>query len=64
MLLDLPTAARYNRWANARIYKACQLLKADELALDRKGFFGSILGTLNHIPVSYTHLTLPTNREV
>ena len=49
MLLDLPTAARYNRWANARIYKACQLLKADELALDRKGFFGSILGALNHI---------------
>jgi len=43
MLLDLPTAARYNRWANARIYKACQLLKADELALDRRGFFGSIL---------------------
>ena len=49
MLLDLPTAARYNAWANRRIYDACATLSADDLALDRRGFFKSILGTLNHI---------------
>ena len=49
MLLDLPTAARYNQWANSRIYKTCRSLTSDELALDRKGFFKSIVGTLNHI---------------
>ena len=49
MLLDLPTAARYNQWANNRIYNACKSLTSDELALDRKGFFKSILGALNHI---------------
>ena len=49
MLLDLPTAARYNQWANKRIYTACDLLTTDDLALDRRGFFKSIIGTLNHI---------------
>ena len=49
MLLDLPTAARYNQWANKRIYTACEELPADDLAFDRKGFFRSIIGTLNHI---------------
>ena len=49
MLIDLPSAARYNGWANKRIYEACSPLSAAELAEDRKGFFKSILGTLNHI---------------
>ena len=49
MLLDLPTAARYNQWANKRIYTACALLTANDLALDRRGFFKSIIGALNHI---------------
>lgn len=49
MLLDLPTAARYNQWANKRIYTACERLTAHDLALDRRGFFSSIIGTLNHI---------------
>ena len=49
MLVDLPTAARYNAWANRRLYSVAGALPADELAADRRGFFGSILGTLNHI---------------
>ena len=57
MLLDLPTAAKYNSWANKRLYAVAGKLTASELSQDRKGFFKSILGTLT---VSYTHLTLPT----
>lgn len=49
MLLDLPTAARYNAWANKRIYAAAGELTPDKLTEDRRGFFKSILGTLNHI---------------
>jgi uncharacterized damage-inducible protein DinB len=49
MLLDLPTAARYNTWANKRLYEVAGKLSDEELAEDRRGFFKSILGTLNHI---------------
>ena len=28
------------------------------------GYFGAVLGAVAGLPVSYTHLTLPTNREV
>ena len=49
MLLDLPTAARYNSWANKRLYAVAGTLSPTELSKDRKGFFKSILGTLNHI---------------
>lgn len=45
----MPAAARYNAWANRRIYNACAELPAAELARDRHAFFKSILGTLNHI---------------
>ena len=49
MLLDLPTAAKYNSWANKRLYAVAGKLSASELSQDRKGIFKSILGTLNHI---------------
>ena len=49
MLIDLPTAARYNAWANRRLHRACAVLPPEELARDRRGFFGSIIGTLNHV---------------
>ena len=52
MLIDLPTAARYNAWANVRIYTACAGLPHQERILDRRGFFRSIHGTLNHILLS------------
>lgn len=43
--------ARYNRWANGRLYDACAALD-DEAYLGERGmFFGSIHGTLNHILV-------------
>ena len=49
MLVDLPTAARYNAWANKRLYAVAGQLSPEALAEDRRGFFKSILGTLNHI---------------
>ena len=52
MLIDLPAAARYNVWANARVYAACAGLPHEERILDRRGFFRSIHGTLNHVLLS------------
>ncbi|MBM86467.1 MAG: damage-inducible protein DinB [Rhodospirillaceae bacterium] len=49
MLLDLPTAAHYNAWANKRIYAVAGELTPDKLTEDRRGFFKSVLGTLNHL---------------
>lgn len=43
--------ARYNAWANARLYDAVQALPPAEGWARRKAYFGSILGTLNHILV-------------
>ncbi len=44
--------ARYNMWANRRLYAACaELPEADYLA-PRASFFGSIHRTLNHILVA------------
>jgi len=47
----LTRMARYNQWVNRRLYDKVQLLPAAEIAEDRGAFFGSILGTLNHILV-------------
>ncbi len=44
--------AEYNRWMNQRLYEAASKLSADEVSKDRGAFFGSILGTLNHIAVA------------
>jgi uncharacterized damage-inducible protein DinB len=41
--------ASYNEWMNARLYQAAGALPPEVLAADRKAFFGSILGTLNHL---------------
>lgn len=49
MLLDLPTAANYNAWANIRIYNAARKLTDADRKEDRRGFFKSIHNTLNHI---------------
>lgn len=43
--------AAYNRLANERLYDACTILSDAERKRDRKGFFRSIHGTLNHIMV-------------
>ncbi len=46
--------ASYNAWMNAKVYETAAKLSPGELALDRKAFFKSILGTLNHIMVGDT----------
>ena len=51
---QLALLARYNRWMNAKLYDAAATLTPDDLRADRKAFFGSILGTLNHILVADT----------
>lgn len=49
MLLDLPTAARYNEWANNRIYNVLRELSDADRKQDRRAFFGSIHNTMNHL---------------
>jgi uncharacterized damage-inducible protein DinB len=44
--------AAYNRWMNEKLYAACARLDADALRADRGAFFGSVLGTLNHLMVA------------
>jgi uncharacterized damage-inducible protein DinB len=46
--------AHYNRWMNDRVFAAAATLDAATLAADKGAFFGSILGTLNHIAVADT----------
>ncbi|AOY88357.1 damage-inducible protein DinB [Marinobacter salinus] len=43
--------ANYNQWMNSKVYEAVGELSATDLTKDRGAFFGSILGTLNHILV-------------
>ena len=45
------TLARYNAWANRRLYAACGALPEDAYLRERPSFFGSIHKTLNHILV-------------
>lgn len=45
------TFARYNRWANRRLYGACAELPDSEYRKPRPAFFKSIHGTLNHLLV-------------
>lgn len=49
MLAPPPLLAKFNRWANTRLHAAAASLPPEEVAEDRGAFFGSILGTLNHI---------------
>ena len=46
--------ARYNTWMNGRLYDAAATLPAAALAENRGAFFGSILGTLEHLVVADT----------
>jgi len=43
------TFALYNAWANERLYSACGTLDDASYYADRKAFFKSIHGTLNHL---------------
>lgn len=44
--------ARYNQWANVRLYAAAGQITPEALAEERGAFFGSVLGTLNHLLVT------------
>jgi len=44
----------YNTEMNQRIYLAAQQLSREELLKDRGAFFGSVMGTLNHLIVADT----------
>ena len=41
--------ASYNQWMNRKLYDAAGTLSDAALGMDRQAFFGSILGTLNHL---------------
>ena len=44
--------ARYNRWANRRLYGAVAQIEPEEFTAPRSGFFPSIAKTLNHLVVT------------
>lgn len=44
--------AAYNRWANSRLYDAADVLTDEEFTRDAGAFFGSMMGTLNHLLVT------------
>ena len=44
--------AAYNRWANNRLYEAAAKLSDADYRADRRAFFGSLNGTLNHLLVT------------
>src|SRR4051812_30026163 len=44
--------ALYNQWANARLYASAGQIAPEALAANRGAFFGSLLGTLNHLLVT------------
>ncbi|MER2605866.1 MAG: DinB family protein [Siculibacillus sp.] len=55
MRIDLfRRTADYNAWMNAKVYDAAATLSPEQIAQERGAFFGSILGTLNHIVVGDT----------
>ena len=41
--------AGYNRWMNERLFSLCATLSDEERERDRKAFFRSVHGTLNHL---------------
>jgi uncharacterized damage-inducible protein DinB len=51
LLLSFERLALYNQWMNNSIYKSAERLSLAELNADRDAYFGSIIGTLNHIMV-------------
>lgn len=46
--------AHYNSWMNERLYAAAASLPAEQLTADTGAFFGSLIGTLNHIVTADT----------
>lgn len=51
LLSNLQLMSQYNQWMNQKVYSAAKQL-GEKIKQDRGAFFGSILGTLNHIYVA------------
>jgi len=51
LLKHIALLAQYNAWMNDKVYTAAGRLPPGEAASNRGAFFGSLLGTLNHILV-------------
>jgi uncharacterized damage-inducible protein DinB len=54
MKANFELMATYNQWMNRSIYQAVSGLSNDEIEKDCGAFFGSIIGTLNHILIGDT----------
>ena len=52
LLSNLQLMSQYNQWMNQKLYQTAGELGDAEIKRDRGAFFGSILGTLNHIYVA------------
>ena len=65
---DIQLLYKYNHWANTRILNAASNLTPEQFLAPASFPHRELRGTLTHAlfaeSVSYTHLTLPTNREV
>lgn len=48
----LALLAQYNQWMNAKLIDAIRPLSHEDLWADRGAFFGSVMGTLNHLMVA------------
>lgn len=49
--IGLERLAFYNQWMNKNIYQVSKQLNKEQLSEDKGAYFGSIIGTLNHIVV-------------
>ena len=51
IIANFQLLANFNAWANMKIFSSCKELDDTEYKKDRKAFFSSIHGTLNHLLV-------------
>jgi uncharacterized damage-inducible protein DinB len=51
---EISLLAKYNEWMNTKLCEAAATLHEDVLQADTKAFFGSIIGTFNHLIVADT----------
>ena len=51
IIANFQLLANFNTWTNTKIFSACKELDDTEYKKDRKAFFSSIHGTLNHLLV-------------
>ena len=49
IITNFQLLANFNTWVNTKIFSACKELDDKEYRKDRKAFFSSIHGTLNHL---------------